>query len=107
MLLLGESTLWEQMKRFVCILLRKDLPGLVILKIMLMDPPKKLRVLFLNSISIMELRFIYKWSYIFRIICKVRFLGLSLGVLNSGSEVQSSALLTSPLYWAESNLNIL
>lgn len=37
------------------------------------------------------------WMRIFRIICyKFRFLGVSLALLNSGSEVQSSALLTSP-----------
>lgn len=42
MLLLDESTLWEHVKRrFVWILLRKYLLGLVMLKIMLMKAPKK------------------------------------------------------------------
>lgn len=39
--LLGESPLWEQMKRFVWIVLSKYLPGLVILKIRLMNAPKR------------------------------------------------------------------
>lgn len=97
MLLLGDATLWEQVKgTFVWILLRRYLIRLVILRSMLMSAPKKKKhhFFFLDHFFVSS----FSGKRIFRIICyKFRFLGLSLAPLNSGSEVQSSALLTNPL----------
>lgn len=62
-----------------------------------MNAPKKHSEFFLfgerKAKSMVELSVRYRWAsdYIFRIICyKFRFLGLSLALLNSASEVQLS-----------------